>query len=101
MAIEDKDLLKLICERYPDQPLTYVMEQFGQAKAMCLQIERTFNAPEVDLGEEAEAPAEEAVRPRSLLKPPKRSALPVAALSASLLKLLRTSTSSAVSAAGR
>ena len=53
MAIEDKDLLKLICERYPDQPLTYVMEQFGQAKAMCLQIERSLNAPEVDLGEEA------------------------------------------------
>ena len=45
MAIEDKDLLKIICERYPDQPLSYVMEQFGQAKAMCLQIERTFNAP--------------------------------------------------------
>lgn len=34
MAIEDKDLLKIICERYPDQPLSYVMDQFKQAKAM-------------------------------------------------------------------
>ena len=75
MAIEDKDLLKLICERYPDQPLTYVMEQFGQAKAMCLQIERTFNAPEVDLGEEAEAPAEEAVETEVTPDAPKKKRL--------------------------
>lgn len=75
MAIEDKDLLKLICERYPDQPLTYVMEQFGQAKAMCLQIERTFNAPEVDLGEEAEAPAEEAVETEVTPEAPKKKRL--------------------------
>lgn len=45
MAIEDKDLLKIICERYPDQPLSYVMEQFKQAKAMYIGIEQTFNAP--------------------------------------------------------
>lgn len=45
MAIEDKDLLKIICERYPDQPLSYVMEQFKQAKAMYIGIEQDFNAP--------------------------------------------------------
>ena len=44
MALEDKDLLKIICEKYPDQPLEYVMEKFGQAKAMYLELERSKDA---------------------------------------------------------
>ena len=58
MAIEDKDLLKIICERYPDQPLSYVMDQFKQAKAMCISIEQSFNSPVTELAEALPDPEE-------------------------------------------
>ena len=72
MAIEDKDLLKIICEIYPDQPLSYVMDQFKQAKAMCISIEQSFNSPVTELAEALPDPEEVPVEAEAAPEAPRK-----------------------------
>lgn len=40
MALEDKDLFNAIFNKYSDQPIEFVMEQYEKAKILNLEIER-------------------------------------------------------------
>ena len=40
MALEDKDLFSAIFNKYSDQPIEFVMEQYEKAKNINLEIER-------------------------------------------------------------
>lgn len=40
MALEDKDIFMAICERFPDQPIEIIMEQYEKAKKINMDIER-------------------------------------------------------------
>lgn len=40
MALEDKDIFTAICERFPDQPIEVIMEQYEKAKKINMDIEK-------------------------------------------------------------
>lgn len=40
MPLEDKDIFMAICNRYADQPIEFVMEQYEKAKKINLNIEK-------------------------------------------------------------
>ena len=69
MALEDKDIFNAIFNKYSDQPIEFIMEQYEKAKLLNMAIERRINA-------QAEQPvkAEEAA-PAAL--PPVAESLPV------------------------
>ena len=69
MALEDKDIFNAIFNKYSDQPIEFIMEQYEKAKLLNMAIERRINA-------QAEQPvkAEEAA-PAAL--PPVAEPLPV------------------------
>ena len=68
MALEDKDIFNAIFNKYSDQPIEFIMEQYEKAKLLNMAIERRINA-------QAEQPvkAEEAA-PAAL--PPVAESLP-------------------------
>lgn len=40
MALEDRDIFKVVCERFADQPMEFVMLQYAKAKRINMEIER-------------------------------------------------------------
>ena len=82
MALEDKDIFNAIFNKYSDQPIEFIMEQYEKAKILNMAIERRINAQaEQPVKVEEAAPA--ALPPvdeplpveeeRSPPRPPKRS----------------------------
>lgn len=43
MALEDRDIFKAIWEKFPDQPIEFVMAQYAKAKRINMEIERLTN----------------------------------------------------------
>lgn len=43
MALDDRDIFKAIWERFPDQPVEFVMEQYAKARRLNMEIERSIN----------------------------------------------------------
>lgn len=67
MALEDKDIFMAICNRYTDQPIEFIMEEYEKAKKMNLEIEKKIkvlkngaSAPEPQEQENPEASPEDA-----------------------------------------
>ena len=44
MALEDKDIFNAIFNKYSDQPIEFIMEQYEKAKILNMAIERRINA---------------------------------------------------------
>ena len=44
MALEDKDIFNAIFNKYSDQPIEFIMEQYEKAKVLNMAIERRINA---------------------------------------------------------
>lgn len=44
MALEDKDIFTAIFNKYSDQPIEFIMEQYEKAKKLNMAIERRINA---------------------------------------------------------
>lgn len=44
MALEDKDIFTAICERFPDQPIEFIMQQYEKARVINQQIEKRSEA---------------------------------------------------------
>lgn len=61
MPLEDKDIFMAICNRYADQPIEFVMEQYEKAKKINLNIEKRLGADLGDSAEPTEAQTEETV----------------------------------------
>lgn len=40
MALEDKDIFNAICNRYKDQPMDFIMEQYALARKINMEIEK-------------------------------------------------------------
>lgn len=58
MALDDRDIFKAIWERFPDQPLEFVMEQYAKARRLNMEIERSVNqTTDVDAGPDVEEEA--------------------------------------------
>lgn len=69
MALEDKDIFNAIFNKYSDQPIEFIMEQYEKAKILNMAIERRINA-------QAEQPVKvEEAAPAAL--PPVGEPLPV------------------------
>ena len=69
MALEDKDIFNAIFNKYSDQPIEFIMEQYEKAKILNMAIERRINA-------QAEQPVKvEEAAPAAL--PPVDEPLPV------------------------
>lgn len=43
MALDDRDLFMAICNKYPDQKMDFIMDQYEKAKLMNLSIERKIS----------------------------------------------------------
>ena len=44
MALEDKDIFNAIFNKYSDQPIEFIMEQYEKAKVLNMAIERRILA---------------------------------------------------------
>lgn len=58
MALDDRDIFRAIWERFPDQPVEFVMEQYAKARRLNMEIERSVKqgsdlAPTPEVEEEA------------------------------------------------
>lgn len=57
MALEDRDIFTAIYERFADQPIEFIMEQYEKAKRMNIEIERRLGQVLTTPQQEAEPEA--------------------------------------------
>ena len=100
--ISDAELLKLVMERYPEQPTPFIIEQFTVLKAGLIQANNKLAAMDMEepVCEQViiEEPMPEAAEPP--LAPRRRRSSPSAALLSALKKPLGTMLFSVASAVG-
>ena len=65
MALEDKDIFNAIFNKYSDQPIEFIMEQYEKAKVLNMAIERRINA-QTEQPVKAEEPAPAALPPAAV-----------------------------------
>lgn len=68
MALEDKDIFNAIFNKYSDQPIEIIMEQYEKAKVLNMAIERRINA-QTEQPVKAEEPAPAALPPAAVPLP--------------------------------
>lgn len=56
MALDDRDIFLAICERFADQPIEFIMEQYEKAKKLNIGIEKRIGAALNDEPEVAQSP---------------------------------------------
>ena len=98
--ISDAELLKLVMERYPEQPTPFIIEQFTVLKAGLIQANNKLAAMDMEepVCEQVKNPARKLLRPP--LAPRRRRSSPSAALLSALKKPLGTMLFSVASAVG-
>lgn len=59
MSLDDRDIFTAICNKFPDQPIEFIMAQYEKAKMMNIDIERRVGSavPEI-VAVEVEEPVE-------------------------------------------
>lgn len=61
MALEDKDIFKGVCERFPDKPMEFIMAQYALAKKLNRMIEKDLDSEEEERTEPCECETVEIV----------------------------------------
>ena len=98
--ISDAELLKLVMERYPEQPTPFIIEQFTVLKAGLIQANNKLAAMDMEEPVCEQVIIEEPMPEAAEAAPRRRRSSPSAALLSALKKPLGTMLFSAASAAG-